>query len=99
MSVCVCVCACLHACVHVNPTGAVTQCRFYLPHGLTVDNEGNIWITDVAMHQVFKFRPNSLSKPVLTLGVAFQPGTDHRHFCKPSDVAVATDGSFFVADG
>ncbi|XP_076245170.1 peptidyl-alpha-hydroxyglycine alpha-amidating lyase 1 isoform X2 [Calliopsis andreniformis] len=28
---------------------------FYLPHGLTIDSNGNYWITDVAMHQVFKF--------------------------------------------
>ena len=26
--------------------------RFYLPHGITVDDKGNIWLTDVAMHQV-----------------------------------------------
>lgn len=25
---------------------------FYLPHSITVDHLGNIWITDVAMHQV-----------------------------------------------
>ncbi|XP_024935487.1 peptidyl-alpha-hydroxyglycine alpha-amidating lyase 1 isoform X2 [Cephus cinctus] len=28
---------------------------FYLPHGLTIDSLGNYWVTDVAMHQVFKF--------------------------------------------
>ncbi|XP_043498884.1 peptidyl-alpha-hydroxyglycine alpha-amidating lyase 1 [Polistes fuscatus] len=28
---------------------------FYLPHGLTIDFEGNYWITDVALHQVLKF--------------------------------------------
>ncbi|XP_054005191.1 peptidyl-alpha-hydroxyglycine alpha-amidating lyase 1-like isoform X1 [Hylaeus anthracinus] len=28
---------------------------FYLPHGLTIDSYGNYWITDVALHQVFKF--------------------------------------------
>jgi len=27
-------------------------CRFYMPHGLTIDAKGNYWITDVAMHQV-----------------------------------------------
>ena len=26
--------------------------RFYLPHGLTVDHEDNLWLTDVASHQV-----------------------------------------------
>ena len=25
---------------------------FYMPHSITVDTRGNIWITDVAMHQV-----------------------------------------------
>jgi len=29
-------------------------CRFYMPHGLSVDAEGNLWVTDVAMHQVKK---------------------------------------------
>nr|XP_012147838.1 PREDICTED: peptidyl-alpha-hydroxyglycine alpha-amidating lyase 1-like [Megachile rotundata] len=28
---------------------------FYLPHGLTIDSNGNYWVTDVALHQVFKF--------------------------------------------
>ena len=25
---------------------------FYLPHGLTVDHEDNVWVTDVGAHQV-----------------------------------------------
>lgn len=33
------------------------QCRFYLPHGLTVDNDDNLWVTDVGAHQVFKLTP------------------------------------------
>lgn len=34
---------------------------FYLPHGLYIDPSGDYWITDVAMHQVFKvFFPQSL---------------------------------------
>lgn len=27
---------------------------FYMPHGLEVDANGNTWVTDVALHQVFK---------------------------------------------
>ena len=30
----------------------IISCRFYMPHGLTIDSKGNYWITDVAMHQV-----------------------------------------------
>ncbi|EDV58181.2 peptidyl-alpha-hydroxyglycine alpha-amidating lyase 1 isoform X1 [Drosophila erecta] len=72
---------------------------FYMPHGLTVDPEDNVWLTDVAMHQVFKFQPRGGDgKPVLTLGDAFQPGSG-RKFCKPTSVAVLDNGDFFVADG
>src|SRR5215203_5456730 len=28
---------------------------FIMPHGLTVDKDNNIWVTDVGLHQVFKF--------------------------------------------
>ena len=37
---------------------------------------------------------------MLTLGEAFVPGSDPKHFCKPTDVAVSNDGSnIYVADG
>lgn len=29
---------------------------FYLPHGIHIDSLGNIWLTDIALHQVFKVR-------------------------------------------
>ena len=32
---------------------------FYMPHGLEIDANGNTWVTDVAMHQVFKVDNNS----------------------------------------
>ena len=37
--------------------------------------------------------------PSLTLGEAFVPGSDEKHFCKPTDVAVSSSGIFFVSDG
>ena len=70
-----------------------------MPHGLTIDPSGNIWITDVAMHQVFKFSPGNHKEPVLKLGVPFETGSDNRHFCKPAAVAVDHDGYFYIADG
>ena len=75
--------------------------RFYLPHGLTIDHEGYYWLTDVAMHQVFKFEEGS-TEPLLTLGKKFEPArenTDKERFCKPTDVAVASNGDIFVSDG
>lgn len=83
--------------------------RFYMPHGLTVDHENNIWVTDVALHQVFKFSPlitlkgetnSKLGKPLLSLGIAFKPGCGDNQFCKPTDVAVdKSNNDFFVSDG
>jgi len=70
---------------------------FYMPHGLTIDSQGNYWVTDVGAHQVFKLDKNF--KPIMTLGKRLTPGSDDEHFCKPTDVAVATTGEFFVADG
>lgn len=75
--------------------------RFYLPHGVTIDKEENIWLTDVALHQVFKFPPVAKNErtPLLALGKAFVPGNSAVRFCKPTSVAVTSWGDFFVADG
>ncbi|KAM7148164.1 peptidyl-glycine alpha-amidating monooxygenase isoform 4-T15 [Molossus nigricans] len=73
---------------------------FYLPHGMSVDKDGNYWVTDVALHQVFKLNPNSKEGPLLILGRSMQPGSDQNHFCQPTDVAVDPDtGAIYVSDG
>ncbi|XP_052556954.1 peptidyl-glycine alpha-amidating monooxygenase isoform X4 [Tympanuchus pallidicinctus] len=72
---------------------------FYLPHGLSIDKDGNYWVTDVALHQVFKLGVDA-KEPLLILGVALQPGSDSSHFCQPTDVAVdPVTGSIYVSDG
>lgn len=72
---------------------------FYMPHGITVDREDNIWLTDVALHQVMKFNNKNRTHPELVLGTKFKPGHSRSTFCKPSAVAVISNGDFFVADG
>ncbi|XP_015339465.1 peptidyl-glycine alpha-amidating monooxygenase isoform X4 [Marmota marmota marmota] len=73
---------------------------FYLPHGLSIDKDGNYWVTDVALHQVFKLDPNSKEGPLLVLGRSMQPGSDQNHFCQPTDVAVDPGtGAIYVSDG
>ena len=75
---------------------------FIFPHGLHVDHDGNVYVTDGRGedgrgHQVFKFNP--AGELVLTLG---QPGIADEGpntFNRPSDVAVAPNGDIFVADG
>jgi peptidylamidoglycolate lyase len=79
---------------HVRSWGANL---FVMPHGLTIDRQGNVWLTDVGLHQVFKFRPDG--KLLLAVGEARVPGADRTHFDQPTDVAVLADGSFYVSDG
>lgn len=64
---------------------------FYFPHGMTIDHHGNIWVTDVALHQVFKFKPKS-RYPSITIGRRFQPGSIPSQLCQPTAVAVASTG-------
>jgi peptidylamidoglycolate lyase len=70
---------------------------FIIPHGLTVDRNNDIWLTDVGLHQVFRFSPDG--KLLMSLGEAKVPGNDPMHFNHPTDIAVAKDGSFYVSDG
>ncbi|XP_042643607.1 peptidyl-glycine alpha-amidating monooxygenase isoform X5 [Tyto alba] len=88
----------------LNPSNAkllhsMGKSLFYLPHGLSIDKNSNYWVTDVALHQVFKLRADD-KEPLLILGVALQPGSDKSHFCQPTDVAVdPITGSIYVSDG
>jgi len=70
---------------------------FIMPHGLEVDYDDNIWVTDVALHQIFKF--NSQGVLIFTLGNASKAGNDNYSFNLPADITVLKDGSFYVADG
>ena len=73
------------------------------PHGIFVDKEGNVWITDAQGkdgqgHQVFKFSPEG--KLLMSLGKAGVAGDGVDTFNQPSDVVVAAaNGDIFVADG
>jgi DNA-binding beta-propeller fold protein YncE len=82
-----------------------------VPHGLTVDRDGNVWVTDWSNsrgtqngavrdstrgHQVFKFSPDG--KLLLTLGKA-GGGREPEYFWQPNAVAIAPNGDIYVAEG
>lgn len=71
--------------------------RFVVPHGLRVDSHDNIWVTDIALHQVLKFSHDG--QLLLTLGTERTPGVDATHFDKPTDIAFGPEGSVFISDG
>jgi DNA-binding beta-propeller fold protein YncE len=79
---------------------------FIWPHGLDVDVEGNVWVTDAVApqktpsgkrgHQVVKFSPTG--NVLMTLGTPGVAGDGTNQFNSPSDVAVANNGDIFVSD-
>jgi DNA-binding beta-propeller fold protein YncE len=99
-----------------DATGAVVKSfgagLILSPHGIDVDREGNVWVTDCACtlgrsaqpanppagHQIFKF--SSDGKLLMTLGKAGGAGaTDSGFFYQPNDVLVAPNGEIYVAEG
>jgi hypothetical protein len=96
-----------HCIVVVNAAGELiedwTQWDKMLrrPHAVYIspyDPQKHVWIVDDYRHAVFKFT-NDGKKLVQTLGEPNVPGTDDKHFYRPTFMAWLPDGSFFVADG
>ena len=76
------------------------------PHGFTIDAKDNVWLTDARIGsgatagiggQVFKFAPDG--KLLLTLGTKGVAGRSGNSFTEPNAVAIASNGTIFVADG
>ena len=66
-------------------------------HAIRIDRDQNVWITDNGDHQVMKFdRKGELLLKLGTKGVA---GTDEKTFDRPTDIAWAPSGDFYVSDG
>lgn len=78
------------------------QAMFVWPHGIYVDSDGNIWVTDAdddgqRGHQVFKFSPQG--EVLMTLGEPGVAGSGPGQFNGPTGVVVAPNGDIFVTDG
>lgn len=69
---------------------------FIMPHGLSIDAQGKVWITDTGLEQVFRFSPEG--KLELTLGEKGVTKQDAGHFGRPADVAFLGD-KVLIADG
>ena len=66
-------------------------------HGLRIDSDDNVWVTDIGNHQVLKF--TATGKLLLALGKAGTAGDAIDQFNKPTDVAFGADGEIYVTDG
>lgn len=82
---------------------------FVRPHGIHVDRDGSVWVTDGEGpdgkdprrngkgHQVFKFSQDG--KVLMTLGKAGVAGDGPDTFNMPSAVLIAPNGDIFIGDG
>jgi sugar lactone lactonase YvrE len=80
---------------------------FIWPHGIHVDAQGNVWVTDAVStartppgdrgHQVVKF--SSTGDLLLRLGTPGKPGSGPNSFISPADVVTLPNGDILVADG
>ena len=82
---------------------------FHAAHSVRFDREDNMWIVDSANNLVVRVSPNGVIEQ--TLGRRLEPWVTLTHgpavaaipsatnFYHPTDVAVAPDGSTYVADG
>lgn len=70
---------------------------FVLPHSVTSTTTGDLWISDCALQQVFKF--DRWGNLLLSLGQPRQAGNDETCFNYPTDVAVLSNGNVLVSDG
>src|SRR5690349_10742201 len=75
---------------------------FNYPHGLFIDREDNVWVSDGRAkngkgHTVMKFSPTG--KLLMTLGKPGVAGDGPDTFNGPSDIYVMANGTIFVADG
>lgn len=80
---------------------AWTEAPVTTAHGIRVDADGNIWLIDVAAHRVMKFTPAGRLLMMLgQVGGGAGPNNDTKDgFNRPTNVAFAPNGDFFVSDG
>ena len=98
--------------IKFDPEGNVVESfgggMFIWPHGIDVDSDGNVWVTDAVGsgsipagdtrgHQVIKFGPTG--DVLMTFGTGGMEGPGLDQLTSPSDVAIADNGDIFIADG
>lgn len=71
-------------------------------HGMRIDRDDNIWVTDVGGHVVMKLNPQG--QILLTLGTKGQAGewneaAQSRRLNEPNDLAIARNGDIFIVQG
>ncbi len=96
-------CRANHPVMVFNPDGTFVgswgEGHFRWPHGIFIDAEGSVWITDAQTHTVEKFTPSG--KLLLRLGTRDwgTPLLRRAPFNMPTGLAIGPDGNLFISDG
>lgn len=94
-----------HPIVRLSPMGSYLesfgQGLFSKVHSIDMDQEGNVWVSDVGSHTVYKLGQGAQVE--LILGRQNMEGEFYTEgvplFNKPADVVVSDQGDIYVADG
>ena len=90
-----------HPIMEFDPDGRMVRSwgegLFVRPHAIRVDPEGNIWTVDNDAHQVLKM--DSSGRVRMVVGRYGRGGESDEEFNRPTDVAFAPNGDFYVSDG
>jgi DNA-binding beta-propeller fold protein YncE len=67
------------------------------PHGLRIDKNNHVWVTDNGDHQVMEF--TNEGQLLRTWGIKGKAGTTPETFNRPTDIAFAPTGEVYISDG
>jgi DNA-binding beta-propeller fold protein YncE len=90
-----------HSIIEFNKEGTVARSWgdgvFVRPHGLKLDGQGNLWAVDDQGHMVVKM--DAQGRVRMVLGRKNTKGETNDTFNRPTDIAFAPNGDFYVSDG
>ncbi|MGE5595628.1 MAG: flippase activity-associated protein Agl23 [Hyphomicrobiales bacterium] len=78
----------------VGPNAKPSPQELYGPRDAAFDADGNLWVTDTGFDRINVYRPNG--EYIRTIGGV--EGSGEGQFNEPVGIAIASDGTVFVAD-
>ena len=73
---------------------------FTVPHGIRVDDDGNVWTVDAGSSMVLKFSPEGKKLAEIAVGeVATGKNCAFPTLCGTTDIAFGPGGRLFISDG